>query len=570
MKIFTLKTLLMSALLCVGLNSWAADETITFSDKYSSNTTMTEETVTGSNFVITFSKGSSGTAPQFYTNGSAIRAYGGNTFTVSSTTNIEKIEIAFGSSDGSNEITTDVGTYESGTWTGSATSVTFTIGGTSGNRRLASIAVTYASSDIPVTQTDPTILVEDDNVTYGTTYTVDDDLIEGGAITVTSADESIATVEGLTITPQAVGTVTITVATAENLNYYAGSKTFTLTVKAPEGSDKAPAAATTLFNETFDESNGSGGRDNTFGGNVGTSSLTGKLDETWTTIGNNGASECIKLGTSSAAGTVKTGNISLTGNGTLTFAAAGWSSGTNTVTVTATGATLSGDTEVTLTNSTWNSYTVNITEATGNVQITFSMKRGFLDDVKVESVGGAANVTAPLNASGYATFCSQYPLDLDNMENGTAWIVKSVADDGAIKFEQATGTVKGGTPLFLMGDAGATVTIPSVDSNVTPAGNLLVGTLAPTYVSDGYGLSGNTFMTINAGVVPAGKAYLPTGVMASGAKPRFVFGEEDATGIQTVKTGGQLDGIIYNLRGQRVANPVKGIYIQNGKKILVK
>ena len=51
--------------------------------------------------------------------------------------------MTFASGEGSNAITTDVNTYSDGTWTGSATSVKFTVGGTSGHRRLASVAVTY-------------------------------------------------------------------------------------------------------------------------------------------------------------------------------------------------------------------------------------------------------------------------------------------------------------------------------------------------------------------------------------------------------------------------------------------
>ena len=67
--------------------------------------------------------------------------------TIASTTKkIAKIEITFGSSDGSNEITTDEVTYSNGTWTGSASSVTFTISGTSGNRRIKKVKVTY---DVP-------------------------------------------------------------------------------------------------------------------------------------------------------------------------------------------------------------------------------------------------------------------------------------------------------------------------------------------------------------------------------------------------------------------------------------
>jgi hypothetical protein len=43
------------------------------------------------------------------------------------------------------------------------------------------------------------------------------------------------------------------------------------------------------------------------------------------------------------------------------------------------------------------------------------------------------------------------------------------------------------------------------------------------------------------------------------------------TAIQSVKAiASETDGAIYNLSGQRVSSPSKGIYIQNGKKIIIK
>ena len=43
------------------------------------------------------------------------------------------------------------------------------------------------------------------------------------------------------------------------------------------------------------------------------------------------------------------------------------------------------------------------------------------------------------------------------------------------------------------------------------------------------------------------------------------------TGIKNLTpTLSQGEGAIYNLRGQRLSAPVKGIYIINGKKVLVK
>ena len=95
-----------------------------------------------------FAQGSGGNAPLYYTTGSAVRAYGGNTLTITSTkVNVTSITLSFGSSDGSNEITANNGTYSNGTWEGLSSSVVFTIGGTSGNRRIASITVTYYNAD---------------------------------------------------------------------------------------------------------------------------------------------------------------------------------------------------------------------------------------------------------------------------------------------------------------------------------------------------------------------------------------------------------------------------------------
>ena len=151
-----------------------------------------------------------------------------------------------------------------------------------------------------------------------------------------------------------------------------------------------------------------------------------------------------------------------------------------------------------------------------------------------------------------------------------------------ITFAQVTGTVKGGTGLILKGEPGETVTLHSANSETTLSGNLLEGTLAPKYVAADqyYGLSGNEFVKVNAGTVPAGKALLPASLITSNEVKalNFVF-EDDATGISLMEDGrSQMeDGVIYkqgstivNLAGQRLDNSQlkRGIYIVNGKKIL--
>ncbi len=42
-----------------------------------------------------------------------------------------------------------------------------------------------------------------------------------------------------------------------------------------------------------------------------------------------------------------------------------------------------------------------------------------------------------------------------------------------------------------------------------------------------------------------------------------------ATGINAVESARQ-DGMMFNLAGQRVSMPARGLYIKNGKKVVVK
>ena len=100
-------------------------------------------------------KGTNSNAPKYYTTGTAVRCYGGNTITLSSAKTIVKAVFTFASGENANEITSDVGTYTNGTWTGNSASVTYTIGGTSGHRRIQKIEVTYMdeAGDEPTPQT---------------------------------------------------------------------------------------------------------------------------------------------------------------------------------------------------------------------------------------------------------------------------------------------------------------------------------------------------------------------------------------------------------------------------------
>ncbi len=117
---------------------------------------------------VTFDKGSGSITPKYYNTGNAVRIYVSNTMTVSADSVITSIEFTFGSGDGSNDISANTGTYSENDkkWTsgGSTKSVTFTVDGTTGHRRIQALKVTVENAAVPATDiSTATVNLADDN-----------------------------------------------------------------------------------------------------------------------------------------------------------------------------------------------------------------------------------------------------------------------------------------------------------------------------------------------------------------------------------------------------------------------
>ena len=69
----------------------------------------------------------------------------------------------------------------------------------------------------------------------------------------------------------------------------------------------------------------------------------------------------------------------------------------------------------------------------------------------------------------------------------------------------------------------------------------------------------------STGTLEKGKAYLET----ENAAPFLGFDGDDTTGIYSVERGALSVEGCYTLDGRRVAQPTKGLYILNGKKVLI-
>ena len=69
--------------------------------------------------------------------------------------------------------------------------------------------------------------------------------------------------------------------------------------------------------------------------------------------------------------------------------------------------------------------------------------------------------------------------------------------------------------------------------------------------------------------VAANKAYLAVPASVAGARSGFAFGD-DATGISQIENGKLKIENYYDLQGRKVSKPGKGLYIVNGKKVVIK
>ncbi len=183
--------------------------------------------------------------------------------------------------------------------------------------------------------------------------------------------------------------------------------------------------------------------------------------------------------------------------------------------------------------------------------------------------GEISTVAKTISAAGYATYCSPYALDFSNVQGLKAYI--AVADGAAVSFTQVQ-DVPANTGVLLKGEAGEYNIAVAASSETNVANNAFIGVLENTQVAAGAFVLMNGeqgvgfYKTTQEFTVGANTAYLPA--LAGGAR-FFGFDSNVSTSINTVASE-QHNGEVYNLQGQRIVAPAKGLYIVNGKKVVLK
>lgn len=198
-----------------------------------------------------------------------------------------------------------------------------------------------------------------------------------------------------------------------------------------------------------------------------------------------------------------------------------------------------------------------------------------LDYIYIQRTGDATE-TVSVSDAGYATYATTNNIVVPEGNDVKVMTVKVNAEGTAIELnEVAAGKVipantgilvkadQGNHDFVVTSDKGTELTNNDLKAATTDKPSDGTTYFALTKIGDKVGFA----LVEKDVVIPAGKAYLE--VTKGTAAAKFFGLDGEATGINSVKTA-KADGAYYTLEGVKTTKPVKGLYIHNGKKIVVK
>jgi len=183
------------------------------------------------------------------------------------------------------------------------------------------------------------------------------------------------------------------------------------------------------------------------------------------------------------------------------------------------------------------------------------------------------HLPATITAAGWSTLYTPYALDF----SGTGLTAYTATCDGTKVTLTPVENVPANTGVVLKGAAN-TYNIPVIASSSTAKGDLKGSATDAKAFDESYNYYYLAMNDANAqfkkltsgGSIAAGKAYLQLD-KATSARELSVSFEEDVTAISSVELSqDKMQNEFFDLQGRRVAQPTKGMYIVNGKKVIIK
>ena len=184
-------------------------------------------------------------------------------------------------------------------------------------------------------------------------------------------------------------------------------------------------------------------------------------------------------------------------------------------------------------------------------------------------------------AGEYVTYYSDRTLKLDEAEtDAKLYTVTNVTDKTVVVSEITVAAAE--TPILVYNNSNVAKTVVLVPTDEAPAniavysgfkGTLVTKEMPASTTTDYYGCNGKDFVWIrDAGTVKANRCWLEVPKSVNPAPSRSIVGGGDTTGINAIDNMQLPDGIYYDLNGRCLqGQPTKkGLYIMNGKKVIIR
>ena len=190
------------------------------------------------------------------------------------------------------------------------------------------------------------------------------------------------------------------------------------------------------------------------------------------------------------------------------------------------------------------------------------------------AAGETVTLTSTSNMAGWRTFAPVKANQNYTVDGTTKVYYASATADGKVTLTEIADGVPANTPVILHQTSGTTITLTETATSISaPGSNLLqvstasqdLGTVYRLGYKSTYGVGFYTYTTNSA---PAGIIYLSS-VSTARDYLEFTF-DDDVTSVESIMRETRTNNQYFNLAGQRVAQPTKGLYIVNGKKYVIK
>lgn len=576
-KHYLLKNSFLRGVLCLmlcvaGIENVRGEEvTVTFDatkQEYSNGQVITNVTITNG-ITIAFTKGTA--SPAYYTSGTAIRCYAKGGITITSTIGIiTKVTFTYGSNDGSNAITANVGKFNANTWNGAAETITFSIEGTSGNRRIKTITITYEKETNTPAVSSLKISGTPTNTTY---YIGDTPSPEGLYVTAYYTDGSSTDITSnveWSFNPRTISKETTQITATAKYREITSDYTFDIATKE-----------TIIYNLTPIE----GGSQTYYDAGTTEILINGVK---WFVTGNSKI-----LPWRIGGNTLENDNRDIKNSTPIygTFGKVVVSIGETSGSITLHSLTLSVADNPNFDNETKYKHTSNLkanTEHTFNItpttdgyyKITFNVSVSGSNNKYYEFSGAKfyKTHTTTLSSAGYATFCLPYNAIVP--EGMTAYTATDNGESVKLTAKESN-KIAAGEGVILKGEEG-TYTFVAAEGNVNATeSNQLVGVTKDTQLSasdnaymltrdkDTNAIAFRRLATTTPYTLSANKAYLKLNEGDESRQLISVTWNDNATSIYELKGKKDAhDGAIYNLAGQKLIHTQKGINIINGKLVI--